>query len=116
MARLILSTDMPIGGYHKGYRQQLVQNTDFRKYDDCLRMTVDCSPSVADAIEARLDDARLAGICRYGTHRQGSANLTCYIPSRSRADHVHFVDGATGGYAAAAAKLKADAAFPSISF
>ena len=116
MARLILSTDMPIGGYHKGYRQQLVQNTDFRKFDDCLRMTVDCSPSVADAIEARLDDARLAGICRYGTHRQGSANLTCYIPSRSRADHVHFVDGATGGYAAAAAKLKADAAFPSISF
>jgi hypothetical protein len=107
LARLVLGTDMPIGGYHKGYRQQLVQNTDFRKFDDCLRMTVDCSPSVADAIEARLDDARLAGICRYGTHRQDSANLTCYIPSRARADHVHFVDGATGGYAAAAAKLKA---------
>jgi hypothetical protein len=116
LARLILGANMTIGGYHKGYRQQLVQNTDFRKFDDCLRMTVDCSPSVADAIEARLDDARLAGICRYGTHRQDSANLTCYIPSRARADHVHFVDGATGGYAAAAAKLKADAASPSISF
>jgi hypothetical protein len=107
LARMILGTNMPIGGYHKGYRQQLVQNTDFRKFDDCLRMTVDCSPSVADAIEARLDEARLAGICRYGTHRQDSANLTCHIPSRARADHVHFVDGATGGYAAAAAKLKA---------
>jgi hypothetical protein len=109
LARLILGADVPIGGYHKGYRRQLVQNTDFRKFDDCLRMTVDCSPSVADAIEARLNDARFADICRYGIHRQESANLTCYIPSPSRADHVHFVDGAAGGYAAAAAKLKAEA-------
>ena len=110
MARLILAADAPVGGYHKGYRRQLVENTDFRKFDDGLRMTVDCTPSVADAVEARLNDAHAAGICNFGTHRQGSANLTCYIPSRARADHVHFVDGATGGYAAAATKLKAEIA------
>ncbi|WP_376707202.1 DUF3095 family protein [Bradyrhizobium japonicum] len=29
------------------------------------------------------------------------------MPSNIRSDHVHFVDGADGGYAATAAKLKA---------
>ena len=29
--------------------------------------------------------------------------MTCFVPSPTRSDHVHFVDGAAGGYAAAAA-------------
>ena len=107
IARLILTANVPIGGYHRGYRRQLVENTDFRKFDDCLRMTIDCTPSTAEAIEARLREASAAGVCHFGTHWQDSANLTCHIPSRSRPNHIHFLDGATGGYAAAAAKLKA---------
>jgi hypothetical protein len=54
-----------------------------------------------------LVSAQLSGVCLAGTHRQKSAHLTCYVPSNIRSDHVHFVDGAGGGYAAAAAKLKA---------
>jgi Protein of unknown function (DUF3095) len=34
------------------------------------------------------------------------AIVTCYAPSPTRSDHVHFVDGAAAGYAAAAAQLK----------
>ena len=33
--------------------------------------------------------------------------MTCLVPSPLRDDHVHFVDGAAGGYATAAIKLKA---------
>ena len=33
--------------------------------------------------------------------------MTCIVPSHSERDHVHFVDGAAGGYAMAAAMLKA---------
>ena len=33
--------------------------------------------------------------------------MTCFTPSPTRSDHVHFIDGAQGGYAAAATALKA---------
>jgi hypothetical protein len=33
--------------------------------------------------------------------------MTCFTPSPTRADHVHFVDGASGGYALAALAMKA---------
>ena len=51
-----------------------------------------------------------AGIVRYGLHRQDAAMMTCFTPSALRSDHVHFIDGARGGYASAATALKATAA------
>jgi hypothetical protein len=33
--------------------------------------------------------------------------MTCIAPLPSRSDHVHFIDGATGGYTLAATQLKA---------
>ncbi len=47
------------------------------------------------------------GIVRYGTHRQHAAMMTCFTPSPSRSNHVHFIDGAMGGYAMAANAMKA---------
>ena len=88
------------------YRRQLVENSDFRKFDDGLMMTIDCSPATAAAIEARLLDAEAAGDARHGLHQQSEALVTCIVPSAGRPDHVHFVDGAAGGYAMAAAALK----------
>jgi hypothetical protein len=43
----------------------------------------------------------------YGLHRQDAAMMTCFTPSAMRSDHVHFIDGARGGYASAATALKA---------
>jgi hypothetical protein len=106
--RIVLLAGIRMGQFEPfKYRREISENTDFRKFDDGLKMTVDCSPEIADAIEARLVSAQLAGVCLAGTHRQKSAHLTCYVPSNVQSDHVHFVDGADGGYAAAAAKLKA---------
>ncbi|WP_316228807.1 DUF3095 domain-containing protein [Bradyrhizobium sp. SZCCHNR1070] len=97
-----------IGGFvPKLYKQQLVENSDFRKYDDALRMILDCTEELAQALNNRLADAASRGIVRYGLHRQDAAMMTCFTPSALRPDHVHFIDGARGGYASAATALKA---------
>ncbi|MBN8978196.1 MAG: DUF3095 family protein, partial [Rhizobiales bacterium] len=89
------------------YLGQAVANSDFRKFDDGLRMVLDCSPELADTLEQRLSAAAATGTVRYGVHRQDAAMMTCFTPSALRADHLHFIDGARGGYAVAATALKA---------
>lgn len=103
----ILRAGRRIGGFSPArYLKEVVQNTDFRKYDDGLRMTLDCSPALADAFQDKLERAAADGIARYGLHRQKAALMTCIVPSPTASDHVHFIDGASGGYAAAAKALK----------
>jgi len=94
----------------KNYIRQVVENSDFRKYDDGLRMVLDCTEELAGALTECLAGAAASGIVRYGLHRQDAAMMTCFTPSVMRADHVHFIDGARGGYASAATALKAMAA------
>ena len=107
MAHAIFKTGVAVGGFDPArYNRQLVENTDFRKFDDGLRMTLDCTPAFADRLEARLARAEAAGVARCGTHRQAAALMTCFVPAPTRGDHVHFVDGAAGGYAAAARAVK----------
>lgn len=88
------------------YLEELVRNSDFRKFDDGLRMTLDCPPETAARIEALLAAAAARGAVVYGLHRQAAALMTCFVPSPTRSDHVHFIDGASGGYAMAARALK----------
>ena len=108
-AAAVLRFRIPVGRFRPvSYIKDLVANSDYRKYDDGLRMTIDCAPALADAIEARLVRAAADGVAVHGLHRQGAALMTCFTPSVQRRDHIHFVDGAAGGYAAAAAGLKAE--------
>ena len=89
------------------YLRQVIENADYRKFDDGLRMVIDCRPDLADAIEARLVAAAKAGVVCYGLHRQDAALMTCFAPSPVEPNHVHFIDGARGGYSSAAMALKA---------
>lgn len=103
----ILSLGLRVGGFDpERYRRELVGNSDFRKFDDALRMTLDCTPALADRIERFLSDAQARGAVRFGLHRQTAAIMTCIVPSPLRSDHLHFIDGAAGGYASAAGALK----------
>ena len=88
------------------YRQVTARNSDFRKFDDGLKMTVDCAPETSARIEAALQDANRQGVAYFGLHRQDSALMTCIVPSPLADDHMHFIDGAAGGYTMAAASLK----------
>ena len=90
----------------KIYKRDVASNSDFRKFDDGLRMILDCTPQLAVELEARLAAAASNGIARYGMHRQDAAMMTCFTPSVLLSDHVHFIDGAEGGYAQAAMALK----------
>lgn len=90
----------------RAYLHDLTANADFRKFDDGLRLTLDCPADLADRIEARLDQAARDGVAAVGVHRQDTALVTCFVPSMRQANHVHFIDGAGGGYAAAARALK----------
>lgn len=90
----------------KVYRRDLAANSDFRKFDDGLKMTIDVDAAQLSRIEARLRQAEAEGICRYGLHRQDSALMTCFVPTPLMRDHMHFIDGASGGYAMAAMALR----------
>jgi DUF3095 family protein len=104
----VMRFNIKVGGFvPKTYVRQVVENSDFRKYDDGLRMVLDCTADLERAISARLVAASALGIARYGLHRQDAAMMTCFTPSALRSDHVHFIDGARGGYASAATALKA---------
>ena len=110
-AAVVLWTGVSVGGFDPArYRRELVENADFRGYDDGLRMTLDCTVAQSARIEALLTEASAGGICRYGLHREAAALLTCIAPLPKQSNHVHFIDGATGGYTLAATKLKASIA------
>ena len=91
------------------YLRQVVANSDFRKYDGSLRMVIDCTPELADEIETRLSAAAREGLVRFGLHRQEAAMMTCFSPFPAQPGHMHFIDGAAGGYALAALALKSGA-------
>ena len=92
------------------YKRDVAANSDFRKFDDGLKMTIDLDAAHLTRLENRLRQAEAEGVCRYGLHRQASALMTCFVPTPLSNDHMHFIDGANGGYAMAAAALSAKGA------
>lgn len=88
------------------YRRVTSLNTDYRKVQDGLRMTVSFDEGELARARAFLDELRNRAIVRYGICVQDSAVLTCYVPSVMEDDHFHFLDGAGGGYAEAATQLR----------
>ncbi|MGR9246660.1 DUF3095 family protein [Rhizobium leguminosarum] len=92
----------------KGW-SEVAANSDFRKFDDGLRLTLDCTPEQIDKVEAILVPARARGEINFGLHRQSHALMTCLVPSDRLDSHLHFLDGMGGGYARAAEMMEAGA-------
>jgi hypothetical protein len=108
LAWVLLKLGLKIGGFDpKKYRLDVAGNADFRKFDDGLKMTIDCDLATVAELKGILDKGVRAGTIRYGMHQQDQAMMTCIVPSALQNDHVHFIDGASGGYTQAAATLKA---------
>jgi hypothetical protein len=87
------------------YRAEVAANADFRKFDDGLKMTLDCDATTQAHLETILRKAKADGLVLYGLHAQAEAMMTCLVPSPNESTHMHFVDGAAGGYALAAAQM-----------
>jgi hypothetical protein len=88
------------------YKAELVVNSDFKKFDETLRMVLDCSKEQAGKIKEFLKDLHAKKLVFFGTHEADQSLLTCIVQSASTGKHIHFVDGANGGYALAAVELK----------
>ena len=108
LAWLLLTWRLKLGDFDpERYRQETGENADFRKFEDGLKLTIDCDNETFAALEELLEEHAQQGSIFFGLSQQDSAIMTCIVPSANEADHIHFVDGAGGGYAAAASGLKA---------
>ncbi len=79
--------------------------TDYRKFDDTLRMVLAGTPTQRRRLEDFLDRLYRHGELAYGLHVSDRAVMTCLVHERM-GQQVHFVDGAGGGYTSAATDLK----------
>ncbi len=92
-------------GHWKQYRATLIANTDYRKFDEMLRLVLAGSTEQRLKLEAFLEEEYQDGCVFYGIHYCESALMTCII-FQYHNNHVHFIDGNNGGYAMAAKQLK----------
>ncbi|MCB9660938.1 MAG: DUF3095 domain-containing protein [Sandaracinaceae bacterium] len=107
LGRTLMRTGKELAGFDGStYVDEVVANTDYRKFDDTLRMVLDASPEALARLRERLTAEHAAGRLCFGIHTSETALMTCVIDGYD-GDHVHFVDGANGGYALAAKELKA---------
>lgn len=107
LANLSIKLGFPLGPFKpEKYKSEIVLNSDFKKFDETLRMVVDCTREQAIVIENLLKSNFESGRIHYGVHKSSEALMTCMVFSASQNQHIHFIDGAQGGYAFAAADLK----------
>jgi hypothetical protein len=105
--------DLSAGGYNAPvYREELRANTDHQRFDGTLRIILDCSESELRQVTDLLDRMYRAGKVFYGLHVADSALMTCVLLNLTGGRHLHFVDGANGGFALAAKALKAQKIAP----
>jgi hypothetical protein len=87
------------------YKHSLIANTDYRKFDESLRMTISGTSEQQSQLRHFLEKLRKQDRIVYGIHASPNALMTCVISNYDR-DPVHFLDGSSGGYALAAEEMK----------
>ena len=87
------------------YVGDMIENSDFRKFDGMLRMVIDGSDAQYEELRRYLETEHRKGRLVFGMHKSSEALVTCIVFSYN-GNHVHFVDGSDGGYAMAARGLK----------
>ena len=85
------------------YTQSMSKHTDYRKFDDILRMVVDCSQEQVKEIIKILNG--ISDI-KYGYSCSDHALMTCLVFGLNEGEHIHFIGGANGGYTEAAKMMK----------
>lgn len=103
---ILMKFNLKIDGFNWGdYKQIVTESTDFKKFDDVLRMVISGTSKQRDRLIDALDKKFKEGRLVYGCHISDRALMTCLVFERD-GRQVHFIDGADGGYAIAAADMK----------
>lgn len=106
LGRYLMANNTVTGETHWGeYKNTFVLNTDFRKYDDVLRMVISGTKAQKQALAEALDKLHQTGQLNYGLFASDASIVTCFIKDYSQ-NHIHFLDVDNGGYAYAAKALK----------
>jgi len=87
------------------YKQTLIANTDYRKFDEVLRMIISGTMEQRQQLMAYLEHLREQRKIVFGIHASEKALMTCLVFNYEN-DHIHFLDVADGGYALAAKDMK----------
>jgi hypothetical protein len=87
------------------YRDDVILNSDYRKFDGVLRMVIDGNKEQRARLDHYLAARSEVGELVYGIHVSKTALITCLILNRD-GNHIHLIDGNDGGYALAATQLK----------
>ncbi|MBD0394241.1 MAG: DUF3095 domain-containing protein [Microcoleus sp. C1-bin4] len=87
------------------YKDIALAATDYRKFDDMLRMVISGNEWRRKKLTGYLEKNYREGKLVYGLHVSDRALMTCLVFERG-GQQVHFVDGADGGYALAAKDMK----------
>lgn len=107
VAWVFFKTGIKVGDFDPvHYAAAVSSNADFRKFDDGLKMTLDCDADTLSQLRSILLRAEQGGVLRFGLFEQDQAMITCFVPSVTQDNHIHLVDGASGGYTKAAAQMK----------
>ncbi len=93
------------------YKKSINQHSDYRKFDDTLRLIIDCKKEDYETLRHELEKAYLEGKIYYGLHASNEALMTCFVESTQQGDHLHFIDGGDGGLAMASKQLKSQTKF-----
>lgn len=88
------------------YRKELLANTDFQRFDDMIRLVLDCTPTQIDKIDTLLQGYFENREIAFGLHISDTALMTCLVFNLAEGAHLHFVDGGDGGFALAASHMK----------
>ena len=110
LGKIIFKFGLRVGAMDgEEYLNTLTKNSDFQKFDDTLRMTIDSNPDQRKKLVEYLESQMKVGALFYGIQISDSALMTCMVFDR-KDRHLHFVDGASGGYALAAKQMKSQLA------
>lgn len=87
------------------YLKRLVEMSDTLVIDGRINTVISGTADQRQRLTKALDQLEREGTIWYGIHVSNSAVMSCYV--RDLEDgHIHFVDGAEGGYTKAAGMLK----------
>lgn len=90
----------------KAYLEKLVELTDTLTIDGRINTVISGTPKQREALISFLDELEKSNKIKYGLHVSNASVMSCYVKDMSTDEHIHFVDGADGGYTKAANNLK----------